>query len=206
MFGWKLTRASQSDGDGKGAGLCSGTGGGGQGPFSLSRCKWLVSDGFLHSLSMCKRGFHDLLKVRPSSWVSLIRSTPTKTTRLVSVETSALKAQTPGDHPKNHNTAFNTRRKFEIKISYTCCLFHLFARTGKICSKCVFSCTCLPISARVVICLYWCLCHPASTYRLLQVINYSHVMKNWMGIKTDGHFRVLINSCPFSSSKLFKHE
>ena len=31
----------------------------------------LVSDGFLLSLSMCKRGFHDLLKVRPSSLLML---------------------------------------------------------------------------------------------------------------------------------------
>ena len=36
---------------------------------------------------------------------------------LESPETSALKAQRPGDYPKKHNTAFNTRRKFEIKIN-----------------------------------------------------------------------------------------
>ena len=44
-----------------------------------------------------------------------------KMERLVSSETSALKAQTRGDYPKKHNTAFNTRRKFELKIScYSC--------------------------------------------------------------------------------------
>ena len=32
---------------------------------------YLVSDGFLHSLSMCKRGFHDLLTDRPSSLLML---------------------------------------------------------------------------------------------------------------------------------------
>ena len=30
-----------------------------------------VSDGFLHSLSVCKRGFHDLLRIRPSSLLML---------------------------------------------------------------------------------------------------------------------------------------
>ena len=34
---------------------------------------YLVSDGFLLPLSMCKRGFHDLLKVRPSSLLMLCR-------------------------------------------------------------------------------------------------------------------------------------
>ena len=43
------------------------------------------------------------------------RSTPMKMERIESSETSALKAETPGDYPKN-KTAFNTRRKFEIKI------------------------------------------------------------------------------------------
>ena len=33
---------------------------------------------------------------------------------LESSETSALKAQTPGDYPKKHNASFNTRLKFEI--------------------------------------------------------------------------------------------
>ena len=56
---------------------------------------YTVSDGFLLSLSMCRRGFHDLLSVRPSSLL-IISST----------ETSALKAQTLGDYPqKKHNTA-----------------------------------------------------------------------------------------------------
>ena len=32
---------------------------------------YIVSDGFLLSLSMCKRGFHDLLTVRPSSVLML---------------------------------------------------------------------------------------------------------------------------------------
>ena len=35
------------------------------------------------------------------SWVSLLRSTPMKMERRESSETSALKAQTPGDYPKN---------------------------------------------------------------------------------------------------------
>ena len=35
------------------------------------------------------------------SWVSLLRSTPMKMERIVSSETSALKAQTPGDYPKD---------------------------------------------------------------------------------------------------------
>ena len=67
MFGSKLTRANQREGDGKGAGR-SETGVGGQGPFWLSGAVFteqvymtLVSDDFLLSLSMCKRGFHDLL-------------------------------------------------------------------------------------------------------------------------------------------------
>ena len=45
-------------GVGKGAGLGRETGGGGQGPFfgaGVNDC--VVSDGFLPSLSMCKRGF-----------------------------------------------------------------------------------------------------------------------------------------------------
>ena len=37
-----------------------------------------------------------------------------KMERIESSETSALKAQTPGDYPKKYNTAFNTRRRFEI--------------------------------------------------------------------------------------------
>ena len=71
MFGSKLTRANQREGDGKGAGLgrkqvVEGRGRFGcQGPFLGSSVK--VSDGFRLSLSMCKRGLHDLLKVRSSS-------------------------------------------------------------------------------------------------------------------------------------------
>ena len=68
MFGSKLTRANQREGDGKGVGSGRETGGGGQGLFLLSGCfvragvnDYIVSDGFLLSLSMCKRGFHDLL-------------------------------------------------------------------------------------------------------------------------------------------------
>ena len=70
----------------------------------------IVSDGFLLSLSMCTRGFHDLLRVRPSSllmlcgctsWVSLLCSTPMKMEWLVSSETSAIIAQMPGDYPKD---------------------------------------------------------------------------------------------------------
>ena len=52
------------------------------------------------------------------SWVSLLRSTPLKMERIESSETSTLNAQTPGDYQKKHNTAFNTRRKFEIKNPY----------------------------------------------------------------------------------------
>ena len=37
----------------------------------------------------------------PSTQILGITSTPTKTERIESFETSALKAQTPGDHPKN---------------------------------------------------------------------------------------------------------
>ena len=33
---------------------------------------YIVSDGFLLSLSMCKRGIHDLLRVRPSSLLMYI--------------------------------------------------------------------------------------------------------------------------------------
>ena len=59
---------------------------------------YIVSDGFLLSLSMCKRGFHDLLRVRPSSLLM---------ERIESSETSALKAQTPGDYPK-HTIRYST--------------------------------------------------------------------------------------------------
>ena len=54
------------------AGLGTETGGGGQGPFFGEGVNdYVVSDGFLLSLSMCKRGFHDLLRVRPSSVLML---------------------------------------------------------------------------------------------------------------------------------------
>ena len=70
--GSKLTRANQRKGDGKGPGSAREAGGGGHGPFSRSGVNdYLVSDGFLLSLSMCKRGFHDLLKVRLSSLLML---------------------------------------------------------------------------------------------------------------------------------------
>jgi hypothetical protein len=90
------------------------TGDGGQGAFWFVRDRflgasvndYLVSDGFVLSLSMCKRGF----------CLSLLRSTPMKMELLVSPETSALKAQTPGDYPKRHNTTFNRREKFEIRF------------------------------------------------------------------------------------------
>ena len=57
---------------------------------------------------MFKRGFHDLLWAKHfpiytpqlKSWVSPLRSTPMKMERIESSETSALKAQTPGDYPK----------------------------------------------------------------------------------------------------------
>ena len=53
---------------GKGTGLGRETGGGGQGPFFGAGVNdYLVPDSFLLSLSVCKRGFHDLLRVRPSS-------------------------------------------------------------------------------------------------------------------------------------------
>ena len=43
-----------------------------QGPFYLSGVNdYLFSDGFLLSLRMCKRGFHDLLRVRTSSVLML---------------------------------------------------------------------------------------------------------------------------------------
>ena len=45
--------------------------------------------------------------------------------RIESSETPALKAQTPRDYPKKYNTAFNTRRKFEIKINSSICLQEL---------------------------------------------------------------------------------
>ena len=43
-----------------------------QGPFfGVGVNDYVVSHGFLLSLSMCKRGFHDLLGVRPSSLLML---------------------------------------------------------------------------------------------------------------------------------------
>ena len=70
--GSKLTRANEREGGLERAGSGRETGGGGQGPFSRSSVSdCLVSDGFLLSLSMCKRGFHDLLKVRLSSLLML---------------------------------------------------------------------------------------------------------------------------------------
>ena len=67
----------------------------------------VVSDGFLLSLSMCRRGFHDLLSVRPSSLL-IISST----------ETSALKAQTLGDYPqKKTQYGINVRCSNLVKFS-----------------------------------------------------------------------------------------
>ena len=74
-----MTRANQREGDWKGAGLSRETGGGEQVSLRLSGAvfhgagvnDYLVSDVILLSLSMNKRVFHDLLKVRPSSLLML---------------------------------------------------------------------------------------------------------------------------------------
>ena len=73
---WLKVGYSQS-GDGKGAGSGRETGDEGLGPFSQSSVNdYLVSDGFLLSLRMCKRGFQDLLKVRPSSLLMFVGASP----------------------------------------------------------------------------------------------------------------------------------
>ena len=124
---------------------------------------YVVSDGFLLSLSMCKRGFHDLLNVRSPSHppVSLPRPAPfpiplTASSQLWEKKFPYLYPSTPilgitstlyayedgmaskfrnvgtkssdaGRLPKTHNTAFNTRWKFEIKIKLKLSRkFHLF--------------------------------------------------------------------------------
>ena len=62
---------------GKGRILAEKTGVGGQGQFYQRGVNdYLVSGGFLLSLSMCKRVFHDLLRVRPFSLLMLHPSTP----------------------------------------------------------------------------------------------------------------------------------
>ena len=66
--------------------------------------------------STLNQTFPVFIPLNSNPGLSLLRSTPMKMERLVSSETSALKAQTLGDYPKNHNTAFNTGRKFEIKV------------------------------------------------------------------------------------------
>ena len=56
------------------------------------------------------------------SWVSLLRSTPMKMEQIVSSETSALKAQTPGDYPENtirhstHGESLKSRLTFTFFI------------------------------------------------------------------------------------------
>ena len=103
MFGSKLTRANQRAGVGKGRVLvvkqvveC-------RGRFHRAGVNdYTVSDGFLLSFSMCKRGFHDLLKFRLSfllmscGFISMCKPYVSA----FSAETSALNAQTPGDYPK----------------------------------------------------------------------------------------------------------
>ena len=49
----------------------------------------LVSDGFLLSLSMCKRGFHDLLRVRPYSLLMLCGCISSSMASLESVHVSS---------------------------------------------------------------------------------------------------------------------
>jgi hypothetical protein len=55
--------------------------------------------GCLLSLSMCKRGFHDLLKFRPSS---LHTYPPMKTELIQCSETSAYKIQMPGNYQEDN--------------------------------------------------------------------------------------------------------
>ena len=56
------------------------------------------------------------------SWVSILRSKPMKMERIVSSETSALKAQTPGDYPKDtirHSTTakvWNQEKRYSFNV------------------------------------------------------------------------------------------
>ena len=97
MFGSKLSRVNQKEG-GMGNGwvlvekqLVEGRGRFGfRGPFSRSGCKWLFS--FTSTLNACEDGTGSKF-------------------RNVGTESSDA-----GRLPKRHNTTFNTRRNFEIKI------------------------------------------------------------------------------------------
>ena len=61
----------------------------------------------------------ELLAPTFPKFISVPSSKPMKMERIESSETSALKAQKPGDRPppQKRNTIFITRRKFEIKIN-----------------------------------------------------------------------------------------
>ena len=72
MFGSKLPRDNQREGMGKGRVLVERQVVEDRGRFlGAGVNEYIVPVGFLLSLSMCKRGFHDFLRVRPSSLLML---------------------------------------------------------------------------------------------------------------------------------------
>ena len=84
-------------------------------PVSLSRPAFFTSSSLWLALVNFEPNISRIYTPQLQSWLSILGSAPIKMERLLSSEMSALKAQTPGDYPKKHNTVFNTRRNFKIK-------------------------------------------------------------------------------------------
>jgi len=89
---------------------------------------YCVVVGCLLSLTLCRRGFQDLLKVRPSFLFTFSRmDTPQLFSNLIVIhllayedgtefyETSVYKIQKPGNYTQESIQHTVTRRKFEIK-------------------------------------------------------------------------------------------